>query len=88
MTKNPRKDIVAVKPVEPIKAPTSPEVAKFRKVMYDTLTEKIGVPIEEASEIACRYNRLSALGKAIQEGAQLPVNDEMYLKIKKLCLCR
>jgi len=88
MTKNPRKGIVAVKPVEPIKVPVSPEVAKFRKVMFNTLTEKIGVPIEEASEIACKYNRLSVLGKAIQEGAQLPVNEELYLKIKKLCLCR
>jgi len=85
-------------PVMPIEAPLmSVEALKpseptddklYREVLLKALTKDIGVPENEAKEIAFKYNRISVLAKAIKEGVSLPVSDEVYLKIKRLCLCR
>jgi len=85
-------------PIMPIEAPLiSIEALKpsepandklYREVLLKALTKDIGVSEEEAKEIAFKYNRLSILAKAIKDGVSLPVSDEAYLKIKRLCLCR
>ena len=87
-----------VLPIMPIEAPILPieapkivetsEIKLYREVLLNTLTKDIGVPEEEANEIAFKYNRLSILAKAIKDGVSLPVSDEAYSKIKRLCLCR
>jgi len=85
-------------PIMPIEAPLmSVEALKpseptddklYREVLLKALTKDIGVPTQEAEEITYTYKRLSVLAKAIKEGVRLPVSDEAYLKIKRLCLCR
>ena len=85
-------------PIMPIEAPLmSIEALKpsepandrlYREVLLKALTKDIGVPEQEAQEIAYKYNRLSILAKAIKDGVSLPVSKEAYLKIKRLCLCR
>jgi len=77
-----------VDPVEVPKIEETPEVRLYREVLLKTLVEDLRVPEEAANEIATKYKRISVLAKAIQEGINLPVSEEIYSKIKRLCLCR
>jgi hypothetical protein len=78
----------SLEPSEGSKLAVSSEILAYREVLLKTLTEDVGIPEQQATEIADKYNRLSVLAKAIKDGVTFPISAEAFLKLKKLCLCR
>lgn len=74
---------------EAISIPLGGEDRLYRDVMLRALTEQVGLSQAQAEEITNKYGRLSRLSDAIKQGVELPIkDDEIFAKLKRLCLCR
>jgi len=61
----------------------------YKRILFNTLLNDVGLSASKANEMAEDYGRLSKLAEAVRNGTLPPCGDDFIMtRLKKVCLCR